>query len=1165
WIKAKEGEDLKIHRFSDADYLKDLEIAITYGQSFMIEGVEDGLDPIIDQVLNRDIQTGTGGRKFVILGDKEVDWDSNFRLYFVTKNPNPPFSPDVFGKVSVINYSVTRNGLEEQLLNVVVGKERADLETKRLELVSGMSENRAELKKLEDQLLRELANSEGELIDNAQLLIQLEETQKRVAEVGGALKTMRITAREIDQARNSFRSAAKRGAILFFAISMLCEIHTMYAYSLASYIEVFEQSLDTAPQDPEPHKRLHNIVVKLTECVFAYVCRSLFGRDKLLFAFWMAISIADGAGKLNKDLLNFFLKGNLSLDAPTEVNPCEEWINAASWSDITLLPSLAPQFSSLLSSLSSRREEWYEWAMGKNPELELSPLEIELKRKKIERDGVEEEKEEEAETHGEPTEQGEAGAEEEEKEEEEEEEEEDTDPFIFSALHKMCLVRCFRTDRVYGAVSKYIVNLIGEPYIHPPVLDYTDLCRSSTCKSPTLFILSPAEEEEKEEEEEEEEEDTDPFIFSALHKMCLVRCFRTDRVYGAVSKYIVNLIGEPYIHPPVLDYTDLCRSSTCKSPTLFILSPGADPATELQKVAENEGIPRSKLKFLALGQGQSPMAEQLLAQGSSRGYWVLLQNLHLLKKWLKSLDKLLEVVHSNPNPEFRVFLSTEPTADFPLSLLQRCVKVVTEPPEGLKLNMLASFSRLREEDLASCPSPVFRPVVYVLSFFHAVVQERRKYGKIGWNVSYDFNASDFRVSVDLIRTYLAKAYEAEDPLPWSSLRYLVGEAMYGGRVTDSFDRRILVTYLEEYFGDFLFDECQEFFLYKDETADGFSYQIPDAFSHAEYIESMDPMPQVSSPNVFGLHENADISFLADSARNMWAGLLAMQPREAEVAGKASREDIIVGIAKEMQQKMPDAFNMAIIKRKYPPAERTPAVTVLLQEVERYNILVIRMKDSLVDVIRALAGEIGLSAELDSLANSLFNGEIPKQWRSLAPQTEKKLASWINHLRERCLQYRHWILRGEPAVMWLSGLHIPESYLTALIQTACRKKKWALDRSTLFTKVTQITDHTTIRKKPEFGCYIRGLYLEGAGWDIEESMLRRQNPKELIVSLPVMQIVPIEMARLRLQNTLKTPVYLTQARRSAMGEGLVFEADLTTTEHKSHWILQGVCLVLNTKD
>ncbi|KAJ4941359.1 hypothetical protein JOQ06_011242 [Pogonophryne albipinna] len=148
-------------------------------------------------------------------------------------------------------------------------------------------------------------------------------------------------------------------------------------------------------------------------------------------------------------------------------------------------------------------------------------------------------------------------------------------------------------------------------------------------------------------------------------------------------------------------------------------------------------------------------------------------------------------------------------------------------------------------------------------------------------------------------------------------------------------------------------------------------------------------------------------------------------------------------------------------------------------------------------------------------------------------------------------------------MWLSGLQIPESYLTALVQTACRKNGWPLDLSTLYTEVTQYRSEDEISDKPGQGCYVSGLYLEGADWDMENGCLVKSQPKVLVVELPILKVIPIEASRLRLQNTLRTPVYTTSLRRNAMSVGLVFEADLFTTMHLSNWVLRGVCLCLNS--
>jgi len=205
----------------------------------------------------------------------------------------------------------------------------------------------------------------------------------------------------------------------------------------------------------------------------------------------------------------------------------------------------------------------------------------------------------------------------------------------------------------------------------------------------------------------------------------------------------------------------------------------------------------------------------------------------------------------------------------------------------------------------------------------------------------------------------------------------------------------------------------------------------------------------------------------------------------------------------------------------------------------------------------------MSGQLDDLSNSLFNGFVPAGWKVKAPQTLKQLVNWIDHFLHRHKQYNDWEQVEEPKVMWLSGLHTPESYLTALVQSACRAKGWPLDKSIMYTVVTKERNPAAIKKKLDFGCYIQGLYLEGARWNAEREVLDYQKPKELIEEMPLLQIIPVEANKLKLRNTIATPVYVTQDRRNAMGKGGVFDADLKTDRHNSHWILQGVALVLNT--
>lgn len=365
--------------------------------------------------------------------------------------------------------------------------------------------------------------------------------------------------------------------------------------------------------------------------------------------------------------------------------------------------------------------------------------------------------------------------------------------------------------------------------------------------------------------------------------------------------------------------------------------------------------------------------------------------------------------------------------------------------------------------------------------------------------------------------------------------------------------------MDEYMGDFIFDTFQPFHFYHNEEVD---YKIPEDGPRDNYTDYIESLPHANTPEVFGLHPNAEIGYYTSAARDMWSHLVELQPQTGDSGSGISREEFIGKIAKDVLAKLPPEYEMDKIRKKY-GLDIPPTTVVLLQELERFNNLIIRMRRSLQTLQKALAGEVGMSSELDEVSRALFNGQIPAIWRRLAPATLKSLGNWMIHFERRLRQYNAWVNEGEPPVMWLSGLHIPESYLTALVQATCRKNGWPLDKSTLYTSVTQWQSADDVTERAHQGCFIDGLYLEGAAWDRENCCLIRQSPKQLIQDLPVMKVIPIEAHRLKLQNTFRTPVYVTSERRNAMGVGLVFEADLATTEHLSHWVLQGVCLILNT--
>lgn len=308
WIKHREGDNLKVASFLDGDFMQPLKLAIQYGKPFLFEGVDETLDPMIDPILEQ-ATFMDGSQRMINLDDKPVPWDDNFRLYLTSKLANPHYSPEAMGKVMVVNYSVTISGLENQLLNVVVGHERPDLERQFADLVTDMGANASLLEELEESLLKNLASSTGNILDNAELIATLESAKSKSVEISGKLAQSRVTKGDINKTRAVYAPAAKRGSILFFAMAGLSVISPMYENSLASFLVVYKRSLSEARKGPTLEKRLENMVASMTSAMYDYTCTGLFERHKLMFSFQMATAILDGEGALDRDELDFFLKG----------------------------------------------------------------------------------------------------------------------------------------------------------------------------------------------------------------------------------------------------------------------------------------------------------------------------------------------------------------------------------------------------------------------------------------------------------------------------------------------------------------------------------------------------------------------------------------------------------------------------------------------------------------------------------------------------------------------------------------------------------------------------------------------------------------------------------------------------------------------------------------
>lgn len=203
--------------------------------------------------------------------------------------------------------------------------------------------------------------------------------------------------------------------------------------------------------------------------------------------------------------------------------------------------------------------------------------------------------------------------------------------------------------------------------------------------------------------------------------------------------------------------------------------------------------------IVSLGQGQEINAELAIDMGAREGHWVILQNIHLVAKWLPRLEKCIDAATKEPHESFRLFMSAEPaeSADFhilPQGILESAIKVTNEPPSGMSANLHGALNQFSQATLEACPREVeFKAILFAMCYFHAIVGERKKFGAAGWNRSYPFNYGDLTFSSRVLLNYLEDDLKA---VPWDDLRYMFGEIIYGGHITDDWDKRLCQTYLQ---------------------------------------------------------------------------------------------------------------------------------------------------------------------------------------------------------------------------------------------------------------------------------------------------------------------------------------------------------------------------------
>ena len=620
-----------------------------------------------------------------------------------------------------------------------------------------------------------------------------------------------------------------------------------------------------------------------------------------------------------------------------------------------------------------------------------------------------------------------------------------------------------------------------------------------------------------------------------FHKLLLLRALREDCLIQNTMQYIRQVI-----RIATNGTEQVLQESSCKDPVIFILKQGVDPLRLIQKLAKNQEMDM-KIDIISLGKGQGEKAHRQIEIAAMEGRWVVLQNCHLARSWMQSLEEIVVGLQkNNPNPLFKLFITSMPCEYFSVGLLHICLKVALEPPDGIRSNMLRAVSIIQPDP----KSEEINRILMNLCVFHAVVQERCKFGSLGWNIRYDFNESDLDTS-----SLMIGILTEDDVLHWEALRFVVGEINYGGKVTDEWDRRLLNSLLAQYFNT----EAIE----KENIFEG-SYTIPLPAQWGEFKTAVKALPESGDIEILGLHTSSQVSLQISESQKLLGSILKMQPKM--MVSQGNPDLLVEETAKQLLEHFPKPISKSEISAVLQPRLKNgvidPMVNFLNHEITRFNKLLATCLKSLQELGKALKGQVLMSEDLEGVYSALLNNTTPKTWLKVSYPSLKSLPVWIDDLSARVNFIRNW-LKSPPPTYWISAFFFPQGFLTAVLQTYSRKYLTPIDKlSFTFDFFSDAEAEATE------GVYIHGLWMEGCRWDFKEMELAEAT--EIYHRAPIIHFLPMEKNKRSVEDYVM-PLYKNTERNGVLtttgsSSNFIVAIDTPTSLKPVHWVLRSAAYI-----
>eukprot|EP01119_Soliformovum_irregulare_P015549 TRINITY_DN4380_c0_g1_i7.p1 TRINITY_DN4380_c0_g1~~TRINITY_DN4380_c0_g1_i7.p1 ORF type:complete len:519 (+),score=196.29 TRINITY_DN4380_c0_g1_i7:67-1623(+) len=477
----------------------------------------------------------------------------------------------------------------------------------------------------------------------------------------------------------------------------------------------------------------------------------------------------------------------------------------------------------------------------------------------------------------------------------------------------------------------------------------------------------------------------------------------------------------------------------------------------------------------------------------------------------------------------------------PANLLRLSQVFVFEPPPGVKANLQHTFSAISSNRMDKAPVERAR-MYFLLAWFHAVVQERLRYAPLGWTKTFEFTEADQRVALDTLDYWIDTAANGKtnlspEKIPWVALRTLLGQTVYGGRIDNDFDMRVLNSFLEQLFTEKSFDPEFPLVTSKDSLQLGFNLTVPDGTKKDHFVKWVEALPNVESPIWLGLPENAEVLLLTKKGQDVLRKLLKLQTIEEDSAesatsatsdgANAKRPAWMVNLQASIGLWLKNLPEKVQLMERTAESVKNPLFRFFEREMEIGAKLLKKIRLDLVELQGVCDQSIKLTNYTRGLIANLSKGTIPNEWKKYPVPQSLSTGAWIVDFAKRIKQLQD--IRNSKdfgrSSIWMGGLFLPEAYITATRQAAAQANSWSVESLELQVEVLPMG---TEPEADATSFIVRDVVLEGAAW--------RNNSLEL--TSEISQPLPPVKFIWRLKSTEETekredrivlPIYLNETR------------------------------------